>query len=347
MRAFDIFIFAVNSVFPIVLVVMLGYYLKRTGLLTKEFLKVGNKLTFRFLIPALLFTNLIEMDDFSELNLSVILYVLGAMVIIVTSGALLALGVKDKKQKGVIWQCTFRSNYALIGVPLAQLMAGEEGVRCAALISAFSIPIFNIMAVIALSLFVDIDEAGDLTNQAVITPKMRIKKILKDILHNPLILSVVLGVLFVACKPIMTYAPESFMESLRQFSFVKTALGYLAKASTPVALLVLGGQFEFHVITKLKTQIVTGCMARLLLAPFIGIGGAVLLQNLGLVSFEPSVYAVFVSLFGTPVAVSSAVMAEEMQNDGQLAGQLVVWTTLLSTFSIFLMVIMLRTLGLL
>lgn len=344
MTLLDIFIFAVNSVLPIVLVVILGYYLKRTGLLSKEFLKVGNKLTFRLLIPALLFINLIDMDDFSQLNMPAVIYVVCAIAVIAIGGLLLALGIKDNKQKGVIWQCTFRSNFALIGVPLAQLMAGDEGVRTAALISAFTIPIFNIMAVIALSLFVD---SEDFNEAKKITPMMRIKKIMKDIVHNPLIIAVVLGVLFVALKPITAYVPEEAMNVLHKLTFVKTAIGYLAKASTPVALLVLGGQFEFHVITKLKSQIIAGCIGRLLIAPIVGIGGAVALQMLGVVAFDHSVYSVLVALFGTPVAVASAVMAEEMDNDGQLAGQLVVWTALLSAFSIFMMVLALKAIGLL
>lgn len=341
MSVLDIFIFAVNSVFPIVLIVFLGYYLKVKGLLSKEFLKVGNKLTFRLLIPALLFTNLIDMEDFSELNLSAVIYVIFAIIILIFTGLLFSLKIKDQKQKGVIWQCTFRSNFALIGVPLAQLMAGEAGVRCAALISAFSIPIFNIMAVIALSLFTEMEGM----DASIVTPGMRIKKIMKDIFHNPLIISVLFGVLFVACKPLFHMIPSPVLGIFSKLTFIKSALDYLAKASTPVALIVLGGQFEFQMISKLKSQILIGCIGRLLLAPIVGIGGAVLLQYLKVVSFDNSIYAVFVALFGTPVAVASAVMAEEMNNDGQLAGQLVVWTTLFSAFTIFLIVLILKALS--
>ena len=53
-------------------------------------------------------------------------------------------------------------------------------------------------------------------------------------------------------------------------------------------------------------------------------------------------------MFGTPVAVSSAIMAESIgDNDEQLAGQLVVWTSVASVFSLFAMVFALMSMGLL
>ena len=102
-------------------------------------------------------------------------------------------------------------------------------------------------------------------------------------------------------------------------------MGYLAKASTPVALLVLGGQFEKSSIKGLKKQITLGVMGRLVFAPLIGLGGAILLQKMGILQFDNGTYAALIALFATPAAVASAIMAEEMGNDGQLAGQLVVW----------------------
>ena len=48
---------AVNAVFPIVLLILLGYALRRKGFLTEGFLKTGNKLVFRLCLPANLFIN--------------------------------------------------------------------------------------------------------------------------------------------------------------------------------------------------------------------------------------------------------------------------------------------------
>ena len=124
-------------------------------------------------------------------------------------------------------------------------------------------------------------------------------------------------------------------------------MDYLAKASTPVSLLVLGGQFELSHIKGLRRQIILGVSGRLLFAPLLGVGCAVLLQSFDILYFDSGIYAALIALFATPVAVASAIMAEEMDNDGALAGQLVVWTTLLSSVVIFLAIVLLRGLGLL
>lgn len=347
----DILIFAVNSVLPIILLVALGYFLKEKKFFTKEFLKIANKTVFRILLPVLLFTNLAKVENFSELSLDAVVYVTAAVALLFVIGLLFAHTVTDRRQKGVLLQCVFRSNFALIGVPLAQLMAGDKGVQSTALLSAFTIPLFNILAVIALSVYTaGANRTSSAHTSAKTTPvsvsaSSRIREILLDILRNPLILGVFAGIVFVSLKPLFSALPNGVTAAAGKFTFLETALDYLAKASTPVALLVLGGQFEISRIRGLKNQIFLGVMGRLLFAPLFGLGGAVLLQHMGILHFDSGIYASLVALFATPVAVASAIMAEEMDNDGQLAGQLVVWTTLFSSLAIFVAVVILRAIN--
>ena len=332
----DIFIFAVNSVLPVILLVALGYILKKTNFFTAEFLRVANKTVFRVLLPVLLFVNLAELDSFSQLKWDAVLYALAAIAILFCIGLFLAHITSDRCQKGVMLQGVVRSNFALVGVPLAQLMAGDKGVQSAALLSAFTIPVFNVLSVIALSVYIQGESGG----------KGRMAKTLRGILRNPLIIGVLAGILCVLLKPLAGHLPSGVTAFMGKFTFVGTVLEYLAKASTPVALLVLGGQFEKSSIKGLKKQIMLGVTGRLILAPLIGLGGAVLLQKMGFLYFDNGTYAALIALFAAPAAVASAIMAEEMGNDGQLAGQLVVWTTLLSAGVIFGAVAALRAWGL-
>ncbi len=336
MEMADILIFAVNSVLPVILLVALGSMLKKTGFFTGEFLKVANKTVFRVLLPVLLFVNLAELDGFSLLKWDAVLYALAVIAVLFCIGLFMARITPDRYQKGVLLQGVVRSNFALVGVPLAQLMAGSKGVQSAALLSAFTIPAFNVLSVIALSAY--IQDGGD--------KRARMGKTLRGILRNPLIIGVLAGIVCVLLKPLARQLPSGATSFLGKFTFVGTVLDYLARASTPVALLVLGGQFERSSVRGLKKQIVLGVAGRLVLAPLIGLGGAVLLQSMGILQFDNGTYAALIALFATPAAVASAIMAEEMGNDGQLAGQLVVWTTLLSAGVIFGAVAALRALGL-
>ena len=83
----------------------------------------------------------------------------------------------------------------------------------------------------------------------------------------------------------------------------------------------------------------------MVLSPVIGVGGAILLTNLGLLHCTQAHYPALVALFGSPVAVSSAIMAKGMGNDEQLATQLVVWTTIASGVTVFLSVCALMAMG--
>ena len=80
-----------------------------------------------------------------------------------------------------------------------------------------------------------------------------------------------------------------------------------------------------------------------MIVPLFAIGIAYFL--FGKDYFAPAHFACFVSVFATPVAVTTVPMAQEMDGDVTLAGQLVVWSTLVSAFTVFLFTLALRLLG--
>ncbi len=333
----SILLFTINAVLPVILLMCLGYGLKRIGFFTPDFLKAANRMVFYVCLPVLLFKNIADVDSITEINGTVVIYALAVIAVLMFCGFLLTFLIPDARQKGVIMQCIFRSNFALLGVSLAELMAGEAGVLSAAVLSAFTVPVFNILAVITLSVFrQDGKKLG----------KKDVMAMLKKIAKNPLIIGVMSGIAVLLLKPYVLGWANVNAPVLRDITFVNTVISYLARSASPLALLVLGGQFDFSRIRGYKKQLIIGVAGRNVLAPLIGIGTAVVLQYAGLVTFNAGVYASLIALFGTPVAVASAVMAEEMGSDGQLAGQLVAWTTFLSIISITVVVFAVRALGL-
>ena len=105
-------------------------------------------------------------------------------------------------------------------------------------------------------------------------------------------------------------------------------------------------QFTFSAVKSLKKEIIAATLWRIVLASIIGIGGAVLLTHLGILRCTGADYPALIALFGSPVAVSSAIMAKNMGGDEQLATQLVVWTTLFSAVTVFATVCILMATGL-
>ncbi|MDE6104769.1 MAG: AEC family transporter [Clostridia bacterium] len=295
-------------------------------------------------------------------------------------GLLTAILTTNKKnRRGVILQCSFRSNFAIIGLTLVERLGGDTGI--AGIISAFSIPVFNILAVVALSIFAEEEKpAAQLADGQVhqlnvfettqdeltagiktIKPKHSIKRILLNIVKNPLIIGVFVGLVFVAIREIERAADFTKIIEIDgvatevvkfrlsdQLKFLYTAVKDIKLIASPLALVVLGGQFEFSAVKGMTKEIIVGTAWRILIAPLIGIGAAFLLSNYtGVFTFGTDVYPTLIALFGTPVAVSSAIMAGEMKNDEQLATQLVVWTSICSIVTIFVTVVILMAGGLL
>ena len=366
------FLTTVNAVVPIILLILLGYLLKHFRFLNQNFIKLGNKFVFKVCLPCMLFINIYDsMKSFADINWTVALYAVLMIVVIFGLGLLTAiLTTKDNKRRGVILQCTFRSNFAIIGLTLVERLGGDTAI--AGIVSAFSIPVFNILAVIALSIFTSGEEAKEGasegsevntegvasttvdTNGAVAVKKPakknNVKTILLNIVKNPLIIGVVVGLIFVGIREIEVAICGVPAEELpfrfdTQLKFLYTAVKDLKAIASPLALIVLGGQFEFSAVKGMTKEIIVATSWRVLLAPLLGIGVAILLSLFTPIKFGPEIYPTMIALFGTPVAVSSAIMAGEMKNDEQLATQLVVWTSIASILTIFVIVFVLMSCG--
>ena len=330
---------AVNALFPLIITILLGYHLKGRGFLSQEFLKVGNKLVFNICLPAMLFVNVYDIASFADINWDIVLYAVAAFFLVVAVGYVITLLTTPvPERRGVIWQCTFRSNFGIIGLSLAAALGGDEAVAVAAIVSSFTVPLFNVVSVIALSVFTDGSKG-----------KTSVKKIVLNILKNPLILGVAAGLATLAIREMQTALFGSVVFSIqRDTYFVYKVLSNLKTMCTPLALLVLGGQFEFSAVKGLLKEIVSGTVTRVVIAPLIGIGCAILLSaHTNLLACGVNEYPALIAMFGSPVAVSSAVMAGNMGSDEQLATQLVVWTSIFSIVTIFAQVCILMGMGLL
>ena len=319
-------LFAVNATASIVILVAIGYVLKKLGMLDEKVAKVLNRLVFRLFLPAMLFLNIYKIESLADVDFSFVWYAVGAtLVLFAVALVAVFLFTKENAKRGALLQASFRANYALVGIPLATSLFGTEGAIAATVLSAFLIPVFNALAVVALSVF-----SAD--------KKPSVKGIFIGILKNPLIQSIALGFAVLGVRALFAVWGVSFR--LADIEPVYKTLNSLSSVATPLALLVLGAQFELSAIPELKKYIIFGVAARNLVAPLAGLTVAYLFG-----CFDGAHFATFVAVFCTPVAVSSVPMAQEMNADVSLAGQLVVWSTLFSVISIFFASYVLKALG--
>lgn len=325
----DSLIFAVNAVMPIVAMVVIGYLLKKKGFIDEKFAKQANKLVFRLFLPVMLFSNVYKVEDFSEFEYGYIIFtVIASLAVFLFAFPISFFATKKNERRGVMLQAAFRSNYALIGIPLAGSLFGEQGELVASLLSLVSVPLINILAVISLTVF---NKEGK---------KATLGGVLLGIVKNPLIQSIALGILAVILREALGGA--GIRLDIRDMTPVWKVMGYLSGLATPLALLALGGQFEFSALPGMKKEIVTGVIIRVFVVPSVVLTTAYLLFGN---SFGGAEFAALVAMFATPNAVSTVPMTQEMGGDASLAGQLVVWTTLFSTFTIFMAAFLLRLVG--
>jgi len=331
----DTFLFAANAILPIVIIILLGYFLKKIKFIDLHFINILNKYVFRVGLPILLFYNVYNIEDFSQINWGVILFSVFAMLILfIICYISLIFTVKDPNQKGVILQVVVRSNFALIGIPLAQTIGGFEALVVVALLSAFTIPLANVLSVIALTMF-QVDEVGE---------KISAKKMIRNILTNPLIIGVFAGMFVVFVRGLITPAGgEPIFTIKRDLYFVYDSIRLVSVTASPMALIALGGQFELSVVRPLIKKIILGVSWRIIIVPGVVLTFAYLLQD-KIPGMEYS-YPALIALFATPVAVSSAIMVHEMGGDEKLAGQLVVWSSVFSIFTLFAVIVIFRMLG--
>lgn len=330
--------FAINAIMPIVLLIVLGYGLTRVHFLDEKFLKMANRFVFFIALPILLAKNIYDVDSINQIEFGIVMISLLGIFLLFLIGLLVVIWFVPKdERKGVVLQCLFRSNFAIIGLPLATSLGGNDAAALVSILAAFTIPLFNILAVLSLTMFNK--EHGSLN----------FKKVVHDVIRNPLIIGVVIGsILLVLREFIPIQDGEKVFLIKRDLPFFYQAVKYVADIASPLALIVLGGQFKFKALASMIKEVSIGVVGRLIFAPILGFGLIYLVDAI-FPGFEmkTSYFAGIIALFASPVAVSSAVMASEMKADESLAAQLVVWTSLFSVFTIFGIVVVLRTLNLL
>ncbi len=306
-------ILSFNVVLPLFLCIMLGYFLRRIHMVDTPSLNTMNKLCFKVFLPIYLFNNIATTDLSAAFNAKLLVVAVCGLV-----GQFLLLMLliprieKESPRRGVLIQAIFRSNFALFGLPVALSLCGTEKVGPTSILVGFTVPVFNILAVVALESF----RGG----------KPSIKKMLKGIATNPLIIASLTGILF---NILDISLPSAVQKSV-------TDLGGVA---TPLSLVALGGSFTVAKVKEYRKQLTIGVLGRLVISPLIMVTIGIL------VGFRNEMLIPLLIMSGAPTAVSSFPMAQQMGGDGDLAAGLVVFTSGLAILTMFVWIFVLKQMG--
>ena len=343
---------------PIILLILVGVLARHRGYLDVSAFRELNRFNFRYALFARVFVSIYQIESIHDMPLELAVFAIVSLFVLLLFGIIFSkAATKERFRRGVLIQSAFRSNYAVIGMPVAEALVGTPGMQLAAFLQLPVITFFNLVSVIVLSIFSDPEAQQRFYPEDSLTEKKSpagmkrggAGKMLKGIAANPLIQGVLLGFAALIIRQLLPCrADGEILFSLRRdLSWVYSAILSLSRTATPMALIILGGQLELKEIEDYRRELISGVLVRLAVGPLIGFSMLFLAARLGLLVITPVETAVFVALFASPQAVSSTVMSTEMGGDGHLAGQIVVWSSILGMFSLFVIVFLLRMRGLL
>ena len=307
---------AVNAVLPSFLIIALGLFVRRRGMLDDTSLGKFNSVAFRVFLPFQIFKNIYDAPIGETFDLKLILFIFFGLLAAGGLALLTATLTESRRdRRGVMAQGMFRANYVLLGLPLIQSLFGDAGTGLASLLIAVNIPIYNVLSVIFLELY-----SGG---------KVDVRKMLRDIVTNPLIDATAVALIAKAVH-LPVYAFPAFASALKS----------LAAVATPLCLFILGGSFAPAGIRGYAKSLWLTVAFKLVVIPGLALAAAAAIgiRGIGL--------GVVMMSFGAPTAVNSYTMARELGGDGELAASIVVIDTALSCLTLFGWIVLLRSLGL-
>ena len=308
-------IFSLNATIPIFLMMLLGMLFRKLGWMDEVFAAKTNKFVFLVPLPVLLFEQLATVDFSEVCDIKFILFCFVVTAISITISTLISLLWKDRSVKGEVIQATYRSSAALLGIAFIQNNYGTAGM--APLMIIGSVPLYNIMAVVVLSVFKPGNNSFD---------KALVKKTLKGIATNPIIIGIVAGFVWSALK-------------LPMPSILHKTVSSIGATATPMGLMSMGATFEMKKATsKMKPTLV---------AVFMKLVGfcVVFLPMAALLGFRNEEMIAILVMLGSATTVSCFVMARNMGHEGTLSSGVIMMTTLLSAFTLTMWLDVLRAFG--
>ncbi|MDO4308785.1 MAG: AEC family transporter [Eubacteriales bacterium] len=309
-------IFSLNATLPIFFTMILGWFFRKAGLMDESFVNKMNKFVFQAALPVLVFQDLATVDFLEVWDFRFVAFCFLATLLSILGVTALSYLWKDRSIRGEFIQASYRSSAAILGIAFIQNIYGDAGM--APLMIIATVPLYNIMAVVVLSVL----KPGRGTMN---------KKLLADtcrgILTNPIILGIAAGVVWSLLK-------------LPMPSILEKTVKNVAVLATPLGLMAMGASFEWKQATaKVKPAAAASLLKLVILA-------AIFLPVAVQMGFREEKLIAILVMLGSATTVSCYIMARNMGHEGTLTSSTVMLTTLGSAFTLTGWLYLLKSLAL-
>lgn len=271
------------ALFPLVVLIAMGYFLKRSEFVSAEFWRGTERLNYFILFPILLFSNL----AFVEIEFEQVRAALIAMICIIILCSLVLWGIRffryiPSARFGVYVQSNIRFN-TYIGLSLMGPLYGPKAMQLFAMIMVLAIPLVNVISVFALS-----QGRG-----------ISLKQTLLMVLKNPLIWGCLVGIAY-------------NVSGLPLYEGLTQTLKLLAATSLPLGLLCVGAGLQFAALGKALPRLTINTLTRLLLVPLTAY------FICGFMHLNATETAALVVFFSLPTATAAYILTKILQGDSEL-----------------------------
>lgn len=310
-------VFSLNATVPVFMMMVFGWFAKKIGLLDDHTTSKLNKFVFKTLLPALLFMDLSTADFRKVWDSRFVFFCISATLLSVGIALCYSLLHKDKAERGEIIQASYRSSAAILGIAFVNNIYGEA--TMAALMIVGTVPIYNIIAVIVLSLTSPANDRSAGGRELALNT-------LKGIATNPIILGILAGILW-------------SLSGLSQPVIMSKSISYLGNMATPLSLIALGASFKVSE-TKGKVPVTVGIV--LIKLVFFC---AVFLPAAIHFGFRGEKLIAILVMLGSATTGSCFVMSKNFGHKGAITAFAVMLTTLCSAFTLTTWLFILKTLN--
>ena len=302
----NLFFYHLQLCLPLFLLVIVGWALIKAKLFEQSVERALSGFTFRFLMPAMLFSLMSKLSEMPPMDWRVLIAFFGSCIVIYclgrTAGRFFGL---DNTGKTIFGMAAIFGNNVQLGVPILQVSLGNEAMPTISLLILFSVLLLWTTAIAS----VELGKTEGVKDWA------KIGRSLLKVFKNPVVLGIITGSAW-------------GLTGWELPQVVDKTLGYVSSATTPIALIVVGMGLAQHSFSAALPRGLTISTLKIVIHPIIVYCIA------RLISLDTITTNACVLTAALPVAINVYLMASEFRSEEGAASNAIFVSTMLSALLI-------------
>ncbi len=295
------------TILSIVLMIGLGYFLKRIDFLSSKDIDPFNRIVMYILLPCMIFHALYNADLSLIPKLGILPFVIlfSSLITGIVSYIILKQFNLDDKKLWSVLVTVMIANTAFMGYPVTLGIYGQDG-----FLRAIFCDIATLITFLSLSFVLTLKFGGS------------VKKSIKKIALFPPLWAVILGIIL----NVLNIPIGSVLEN---------TINYLGQGAIPLIMIALGLSIDLSAISRSKSMIAFTSVMKLLFFPFIAFLFA---SQIGLINLEHTISIVEAAM---PSGMMSLLLAISYNLDYELTSDCILINTVISLITLPLIIMIL------